>query len=79
MKQIYMTYIRILCEQSCTVWHSSWTNQSEEDIERGQKVALEIIIKEKYKSYENALNRLYLITIKQRRQTRCLHFSKEVS
>ena len=77
MKQIYMTYIRSLCEQSCTVWHSSLTNQNEEDIERVQKVALKIILKEKYKSYENALNRLDLNTLKQRRQTLCLNFARK--
>ena len=77
MKQIYMTYIRSLCEQSCTVWHSSLTVQNEEDIERVQKVALKIILKEKYKTYENALNKLDLNTLKDRREDLCLNFTRK--
>ena len=56
MKQIYIVYIRSLLEQSSNVWHSGLTNENENDLERVQKVALKIILKEKYKNYENALN-----------------------
>ena len=54
MKQIYISYIRSLVEQSSNVWHSSLTNENVVDLERVQKIALKIILKDKYKTYENA-------------------------
>ena len=43
LKQVYIAFIRSLCEHSSWVWHSSLTLQNEEDLERVQKVALRII------------------------------------
>ena len=34
MKQIYISYVRSILEQSSNVWHSSLTNKNEEDLER---------------------------------------------
>ena len=67
MKQVYISYKRSLVEQSSNVWHSSLTNENEVDLERIQKIALKIILNDKYKSYENALNMLELDTLKDRR------------
>ena len=77
MKQIYITYIRSLLEQSSNVWHSGLTLQNENYLERVQKVALRLILKEKYKSYENALNILQLDTLKQRRTDISLTFARK--
>ena len=77
MKQVYITYIRSLLEQSSNVWHSGLTLQNENDLERVQKVALRLILKEKYKSYENALNILQLDTLKQRRTDISLTFARK--
>ena len=52
---IYTLYIRSVIEQSCVVWHSSLTNGEKRDMERVQKVALRIIMKEDYDSYPEAL------------------------
>ena len=46
MLTIYMSYIRSIVEQSCTVWHSRLTQENIEDLERIQKSALRIIMKE---------------------------------
>ena len=77
MKQIYISYIRSLLEQSCTVWHSSLTIDNEQDLERVQKVAFKIILKDSYKNYENAQLVLDLQTLKERRTFLCLEFARK--
>ena len=53
--QILILYIRSVSEQSCQVWHSSLTFENLTDIERVQKKALKIILKDNFISYEQAL------------------------
>ena len=48
MIQIYFSYIRSILEQSSTVWHSSLTVEDSQDIERVQKSAVRIILKDEY-------------------------------
>ena len=76
LKIIYTAYIRSLLEQSCTVWHSGLTQENSEDLERVQKSALKVILKESYKNYSNALNILELESLKDRREFLCLQFAK---
>ena len=45
-------YIRSVLKQSCQVWHSSLTFENLTDIERVQKNALKILLKDNYISYE---------------------------
>ena len=54
--EIYILYIRSVVEQSAVVWHSSLTKAEQNDLERVQKVALRIILKEQYSSYLDALD-----------------------
>ena len=79
MKNIYILYIRSLIEQSCTVWHSGLTVEKCQDLERLQKSALKIILKESYKTYEHALNILDLENLFDRREYLYLKFAKKVS
>ena len=74
--QIYITYIRCYLEQSCVVWHSSLTVGDSTKLERVQKVALRIILKEGYISYENALVKTELEMLSMRREQLCLNFAK---
>ena len=67
MINIYCLYIRSVAEQSCIVWFSTITTGEENDLERIQKVALRIILKENYTSYESALKITNLKTLKARR------------
>ena len=67
MINIYCLYIRSVAEQSCVVWFSAITTGEENDLERIQKVALRIILKENYITYESALNITNLETLKARR------------
>ena len=66
-----------MLEQSCNVWHSGLTVQKKIYLERVQKVALKIILKENYQTYENALNVLDLETLKERRIHLSLDFSRK--
>ena len=73
---IYILKIRSLCESSAVVWHSMLTLENEENLERIQKTALKIIYKGQYVSYENALRKSNLKTLKDRRNELCLTFAK---
>ena len=60
---IYVLYIRSILEQSCQVWHSSLSLENFQDLERVQKNALRIILKDDYLSYSNALNATGLFSL----------------
>ena len=68
LKKVYITFIRSHCEQSSSVWHSGLTLQNTKDIERIQKVAFKIILKDNYRSYQHALNILQFETLESRRK-----------
>ena len=74
---IYTLYIRSVVEQSCVVWHSSLTSGEKYDLERIQKVALKIILKDRYTSYEEALTQTNLKTLSERRSDLCLKFANK--
>ena len=77
LKIIYVSFIRSLLEQACTVWHSGLTVENTNDLERVQKCALKIILKNSYKNYQNALNILELESLESRREFLCLQFAKK--
>ena len=68
---MYTLYIRFILESSAVVWHSAITQAEETDIERVQKVALRVILKSDYESYEEALLLTGLDTLEQRRTILC--------
>ena len=76
LKKIYMLQIRSKLEQSAVVWHSSLTRKNTDDLERVQKSALKLILKERYIDYKNALKVVRLDTLEERRQKLCLKFAK---
>ena len=76
LKNIYILYIRSLLEQSCTVWHGGLTLQNAEDLERIQKCTLKKILREDYKTNENATKLLDLQQLCERREYLCLQFAK---
>ena len=75
MKQIYIAYIRSILEQSSVVWNSSLKQENVEDLERVQKNAFRLILKENYKSYNHALEYLNLQSLQERRNTLSLKFA----
>ena len=72
---IYVLYIRSTLELNCQVWHHSLTDEDTNALERVQKVALRIIYREDYESYENALAKSNLKTLAERRKEMCLKFA----
>ena len=76
---IYCLYIRSVAEQSSVVWSSSITSGEEYDLERVQKVALRIILKEDYLDYRNALTLSKLSTLKSRRAKLSINFAVKCS
>ena len=74
---IYILYIRSVCEQSAVVWHSSLTIENTADLERVQKTALKIILKNHYICYNSALKQTNLDTLEKRRRGLCLTFAKK--
>ena len=74
---IYTLYIRSVLEQSAVVWHSSITKGEQIELERVQKCALRIILKQDYTSYQSALRLCDLVTLKARRTQLCLTFAKK--
>ena len=77
LKDIYILFIRSLLEQSATVWHSSLTEENAQDLERVQKNALRIILKDQYKTYKHALAKLGLEKLSERREKLCLTFAQK--
>ena len=76
MIEIYILYIRSVVENCAVVWHSSLTVGEELDIERIQKCALRIILKNDYLDYASALKHTGLETLKERRVKLCENFAK---
>ena len=77
LKQIYMLQIRSKLDQSAVVWHSSLSQRNKVDLERVQKSAVRCILGDSYKGYEDALERLGLVTLEERREQMCLKFAKQ--
>ena len=75
--QIYKSFIRSRLEFSCVVWNSSLTKENEHDIERVQKAAVKLILKEAYKDYESGLKMLNIESLVDRRNRLCLKFAKQ--
>ena len=65
-------------EHNCQVWHHEITQEEKSDLERVQKVALKIILQDRYTTYEQALTHLNLDYLSIRREKLCLNFAKNV-
>ena len=70
-------FIRSKLEQSASVWHSSLSKNNEIDLERVQKLALKVILKDKYGDYKSALRKLNIESLFDRRELLCLKFAKK--
>ena len=76
-KNIYILYIRSILEHSYVVWNNSLTSENAKDIERIQKAAVKIILGKQYKNYEEALEKIDLQPLDERRDELCLKFAKK--
>ena len=76
MVHFWTLFCRSILEQSCVIWGTSLTKENKEDLERTQKTFSKLVLREKYKNYENALIILNLETLEQRRIELCRRFAK---
>ena len=77
LNTIYVLVIKILLEQSATVWHSSLSEENIKDLERVQKSAIRILLKEKCKGYKKSLSLIGLEELETRRKNLCLDFARK--
>ena len=77
LRNIYLTFIRSVIEQSAVVWHSSLTKTNRKDIERVQKAAVRVIMGKSYTTYKAGLEYLNLLTLDRRRENLCVNFAKK--
>ena len=71
---IYTLYIRSILEYNSNVWFSSLSEEEIHDIERVQKIACKVILKDDYVSYEQTLK---LQTLSDRRFMLAERFAKK--
>ena len=76
MVHMWTVFCRSVLEQSCAVWHRSLTAENTEDLERPQKSFLKMILKDKYKNYDNALFLTNLESLHSRRNDLNLRFAE---
>ena len=77
LTHIYTLYVRSILEFNCCVWHFSATKAEAEDIERVQKIACKIILKDQYSTYDDALTTLGIQKLDERRLMLCTRFAKK--
>ena len=77
LKTIYSAFIRSKLDHSSVVWHSGISKKNIKAIERIQKAAVKVILKNKYTSYEEGLKFLNLENLEERRIKQSLNFAKK--
>ena len=75
MFDVYTKEIRSLLEMAVPVWNSGLTNQQIHDIESIQKVAMQIILQDKYVDYQLACKLFSAQTLADRRTKLCSKFA----
>ena len=71
-----MLNVRCKLEQAAPVWHHSLTKADCSSLERVQKTAVRVILKDRYKNYEDGLKMLKLDSLEQRRNKLTLNLAK---
>ena len=77
MFDVFCKEIHSILELAVPVWHSGLTRQQTMDIERIQKLAMKIILKDEYGSYQLACNTLSAETLEKRRVKLCYNFASK--
>ena len=77
LKNIYLTFIRSVLEQSAVVWNCSLSKTNKKYIERVQKAAVKVILGKTYTTYKKGLKYLNLYTVDRRRENLCINFGKK--
>ena len=75
LKSLYKTCIRLVIEQSATVWHSSITKEKSKDLCRVQKAAVTIIMGSDFSRYSYGLQALDINSLPLRREKLSLNMA----
>ena len=68
LKEIYISYIRSILEQSAVIWTGNLTEENKSDLERVQKNVLRVIFGDEYEHYNDSLEKLGICTLSERRE-----------
>ena len=74
---VYTKEIRSILEMAVPVWHSSLTKMQSKEIEKVQKIALKLILKHNYVSYDLACKKFNTTTLEERRTHLCYRFASK--
>ena len=77
MTHLWKVFCRSILETSCVVWHNSLSQENIEDLERTQKSFAKLLLKKEYKNYPEALIKLNLESLIERRENMALKFAKD--
>ena len=75
--EVYHKQVRSVAEYAVPVWNSALTGEDICKIERIQKIACNIILGDKYKSYTHALKTLGMEKLSVRRKNLCIKFARK--
>ena len=78
MLTLYQWYVRTTLEYASPVWHPGLTEHPHQKIERVQKRCVRIILGNNYTNYPEALQRLNITTLYDRREQLCLRFGRSI-
>ena len=74
---VYKKQVRSVLELAVPAWNGALTQICRQDIERVQKMALHIMLRDSYGNYKNVLKIVSLESLDERRQKLCLKFAKK--
>ena len=77
LKRIYIMQVRSKLEQSSVLWHFGLSEKNRAKLERVQKSALRVILGKRYTTYSDALDKLNIESLEDRRRSLCLKFAKK--
>ena len=77
LKRIYIMQVRSKLEQSAVLWHFGLSEKNRVKLERVQKSALKVILGKRYTTYSDALKRLNIESLEDKRKSLCLKFAKK--
>ena len=69
--------VRSKLEQSAVLWHFGLSDKNRAKLERVQKSALKVILGKRYTTYSEALEKLNIESLEDRRKSLCLKFAKK--
>ena len=75
MLDVYTKQIRSIVEMAVPVWEPGLSKQEAKQIERVQKTAFYVILGNRYRTYESALEELNCDTLEDRRVKLCTNFA----